>query len=198
MHEPKGFRYGASRAVVWGSADASVLSRAWRGPSASCGSESGGLLAALQSAGRRARGEGAEPQLPGSRTLSAPGPPLLQRRLVCTFASWMRLIDRFVPVKMCRCECRGSLRVKPVENHPLAGYTELWECHRRCRRAASTVRGGGGGVADPGCTSCGIRHSAVTVILCKMSGTVWYLCLCQVEPPFEWSARFCLSMNCRS
>ena len=35
----------------------------------------------------------------GARNPSASGPPPLERRLVCTFAWWMRFINRFVPIK---------------------------------------------------------------------------------------------------
>ena len=65
---------------------------------------------------------------------------------------------------MCRCGSKGSQRVNSVEKLSLAGYTQLWESHGRCRIAASTSWGGGGGTADPGRTSSGVGRSTVSGI----------------------------------
>ena len=83
-------------------------------------------------------------------------PPQLVRRLVCTFLSWMRFVNRFVSVKCADVDPRvpcALTRWRIFRLQVTRSFGNLTV------DAASTSRGGGGGAADPGLTSSGGRST---------------------------------------
>lgn len=180
-------------------ASAGVLLLAWRGPSASRGS-------GIRWAARGAAGCGAMRTRDGSRTAAARlwergtgaprGPPPLVRRLVCTFFSWMRFVNRFVSVKCADVDPRvpcALTRWRIFRLQVTRSFGNLTE------DAGLLPPRRGAGAEEPQIPAAplAVLGARLSQGFSEMSATVSNLYLWQIKPPFEWSARLYLGMNCR-
>lgn len=101
----------------------------------------------------------------GARNPSASGPPPLERRLVCTLAWWMRVVNRLVPINV-QMQMQGSLRVHRAESRAVRCRSlGALGISRKMQDRCLDLAGGGGGAGGPGCSSCGGRHATASGIL---------------------------------